>query len=80
MSNNMEEPRNNGAVLNISTIVKAVMLSAGEAKLGALYINAREVIVARNILEEMGLKQPCTPIQCNNSMAIGVMNNNIQPK
>jgi hypothetical protein len=34
-------PRNNGAVLNISQIIKAVMSSAAEAELGALFINAK---------------------------------------
>jgi hypothetical protein len=37
----MEEiPINNQAVLNILQIIKAVMSSAAEAKLGALFINA----------------------------------------
>ena len=31
--------RNNGAVLNISQIIKSVMSSAAEAELGGLYIN-----------------------------------------
>ncbi len=43
-SANVDDPPNNGAVLNISKILKAVMSSAAEAKLGALYINAREAI------------------------------------
>jgi hypothetical protein len=34
-------PRNNGAVLNISQIIKAVMSSAAEAELGALFINTK---------------------------------------
>ena len=80
MSSNTKDPKNNGVVLNIFTIVKAVMSSAAEAELGVLYINAREAIVAWNILQEMGHKQPRTPIQCDNSTAIGVMNNKIQPK
>jgi hypothetical protein len=43
-SSNMDDPPNNGAVLNISKILKAVMSSAAKAKLGALYINSREAI------------------------------------
>ena len=34
-------PTNKEAVLNISQIIKAVMLSAAEAQLGALFINAK---------------------------------------
>ncbi len=37
-SANVDNPPNNGAVLNISKILKAVMSSAAEAKLGAFYI------------------------------------------
>jgi hypothetical protein len=32
------------------------------------------------LLEEMGHKQPKTPIQTDNSTAFGVVNNNIQPR
>ncbi len=76
----MDDSPNNGAVLNISKIPKAVMSSAAEAKLGALYINAREAIPMQHLLEEMGHKQPPTPIQTDNSTALGVITNNIQPR
>jgi len=56
------------------------MSSAAEAELGALYINAREAIPMRLLLEEMGHKQPPTPIQTDNSTAHGVVTNNIQPR
>ncbi len=79
-SADVEDPPNNGAVLNISKILKAVMSSAVEAKLGALYINAREAIPMRHLLKEIGHKQPPTPIQTNNSTAHGVITNNIQPR
>jgi hypothetical protein len=64
----------------VSQIIKAVMSSAAEAELGALYINAREAVPARKTLEEMGHKQPRTPMQTDNSTALGVVTNNIQPK
>jgi hypothetical protein len=44
MSNNAEHPLNNGAVLNIAQIIKAVMSSSAESELGALYINAKEAV------------------------------------
>ena len=37
---NEDIPINNGAVLNLLQIIKAVMSLAAEAKLGALFINA----------------------------------------
>eukprot|EP00804_Cyclotella_cryptica_P031354 CCRYP_012174-RD/>CCRYP_012174-RD protein AED:0.45 eAED:0.45 QI:0/-1/0/1/-1/0/1/0/121 len=44
LSEDDTSPQNNGAVLTLAQIIKPVMSSAAEAKLGALYINAREVI------------------------------------
>jgi hypothetical protein len=79
-TNNMEDPPNNGAVLNVSKILDKVMSSAAEAELGALYVNAREAVPMRHLLEEMGHKQPKTPIQTDNSMASGVVNSTIQPR
>jgi hypothetical protein len=78
-SADVDDPPNNGAVLNISKILKAFMSSVAKAKLGALYINAREAIPMRHLLEEMGHKQPPTPIQSDNSTAHGVITNNMQP-
>ena len=51
------------------------MSSAAEAELGALYINAREAVHIRNILEEIGHPQPPAPIQIDNSTAERVVNN-----
>ena len=67
MSNNSAIPPNNVAVINIAQIIKSIMSSAEEAKLGALFINYRKVILARNALEEMGHKQLPTPMQTDNT-------------
>jgi hypothetical protein len=75
-----EDPANNGAVLNLAQLIKAVMSSAAEAELGALYINAQEAVPQRTTLVEMGHKQPQTPMQTTNTTALGVVNNNIQPR
>jgi len=80
LSSNAAIPRNNGAVLNIAHIIKHVMTSATEAELAALYIMAREAVYIRIILEEMGHKQPPTPLQTDNSMAEAVINGKIAPK
>jgi hypothetical protein len=73
-------PRNNGVVLTLTQIIKPVMSSATDAELGALYINAWEVIPQRHLLTELGHQQPPTPIQIDNSTALGVVTNIIQPK
>jgi hypothetical protein len=55
----MEEiPINNGAVLNILQIIKAVMSSTAEAKLGACFINAKMAVSMRRTLKELGHPQP----------------------
>ena len=48
MSNNAEVPSNNGSIHNVAQIIKAVMFSAAEAVLGALFINAREAVHIRH--------------------------------
>ena len=58
----------------ITKIIKAVMSSAVEAKLGELFINCKELIPARQVLEEMGHTQPPTPMQIYNTTAHGVVN------
>ena len=80
MSNSSPLPPNNGAMLTISQIIKAVMSSIAEAELGALFINTREGMYTMKMLEEMVHKQDQTPMQIENSMVEGVINKNIQPK
>jgi len=64
----------------MSTIIKAVMSSAAEAELGALFLNAKEAVIIRQILTEMGHPKPRTPIQTDNTTAEAVINNRVQPK
>jgi hypothetical protein len=58
MAGTEEIPINNGAVLNISQIIKAVMSSTAEAKLGALFINAK---TAMSIFRPQILTSPDDP-------------------
>jgi hypothetical protein len=55
MASTEEIPINNGAVLNILQIIKAVMSSAAEAKLGALFINAKTAVSIQRTLKELAL-------------------------
>ena len=80
LSEQVEDPKLNGAILNISQIIKNVMSSSAEAETGALYLNATNAIPIRQILNEMGHKQGRTPIQTDNSTAGGYVNKTIQPK
>ena len=80
MASDIAIPKNNGAIHTVAQIIKTVMSSAAEAELGALYINCREEIPARHLLEAMGHHQYPTPMQTDNSTALGVVTNKIQPK
>jgi hypothetical protein len=80
MSANDDIPTYNGAVLNISQIIRAVMSSAAEAELGALFINAKTAVSMRHTLKGMGHPQPRTPIQMNNKTANDLLTNKITPK
>ena len=80
LSSDDKIPANNGAVHTVAKIIKAVMSSAAEAELGAMYINAREAVYFRQALDIMGHPQPPTPMQIDNSTADGVVNNKVQPK
>ena len=78
LTNDTNIPPNNGAVLNIAHIIRHVMSSATESELAAIYIIACKAIYIHIILEEMGHKQPPTPVQTNNAMAEAVTNGKVQ--
>ena len=80
LSSDTTIPPNNGAVLNIAHIIKNIMSSATKAELAGLYIMARKAVYIRIILEELGHKQPPTPLQTDNAMADAFINGKIQPK
>ncbi len=70
----------NGAVLTITTIIKFVMALAAKAELAALFSAAHKMVPHRQTLINKGWPQPCSPIQTDNSTAIGVTNNTLVPK
>jgi hypothetical protein len=70
----------NGALLIISKVLKHVMSSAAEAEVGAVFINAKEVAVLRTTLEELGHKQPPTPMETDNTTDTGYSNSTIKQK
>jgi hypothetical protein len=68
----------NGAILNTATIMHNALASAVKAERGALFNNTKTAVALRNTLEEMGHKQPPTPLQVKNSMAVGFDNNQLK--
>ena len=68
----------NGAIFVFCGILKIVVASAAEAELGALFLNCKEGKVLRLTLEEMGHRQPPTPVHCNNLTATGIANDTVK--
>jgi hypothetical protein len=60
------------------TIMRFVVASAAEAKLGALYDNCQTGMIFRLMLNKMGHSQPKTPVHCDNATAVGIANNSIK--
>eukprot|EP00957_Ditylum_brightwellii_P089696 6831256-Ditylum_brightwellii.AAC.1 len=54
------------------------MASAAEAELGALFENAKEAVLLRTPLTELGHQQPATTIQVDNSTTHRIVNSNIR--
>jgi hypothetical protein len=77
LSNDDPIPQSNGPVQSSSTVLRSVYASAGEAETAALFKCAQDMVPLRNALEEMGWKQPKSPIQVDNSTAEGFVNNTI---
>ena len=73
-------PTMNGAILVACTTMREVISSAVEAKLGAFLHNGKAVAPICTTLEELGHTQPPTPLQTNNTTAIGISSNNIKQK
>ena len=71
LSENDSKPKLNGPIFKIAQIIKTVMASAAEAEMEVLFITAKKMIPLRNKLIEMVWPQPQTPIQTDNSTAVG---------
>eukprot|EP00978_Attheya_sp_CCMP212_P014720 scaffold37660_cov32-Attheya_sp.AAC.1 len=60
--------------------MKVVLASATEAELGAAFFAAKDGVLCRTILEEMGHPQPPTPLQVDNSCAVDIVNNTVKQR
>jgi hypothetical protein len=57
-----------------------VVSYVAEAKLGALFVNAKEGTVTRTTLAEMGHTQDSTELKTDNTTSDGINNNTVQQK
>ena len=58
ISSDKENPPNNGAVLNLSTITRSVMSSSAKAELGILFLNAKTALTMSKTLGDLVHPQP----------------------
>ena len=72
------EPALNGIVYVVCKILGNIMASAAEAELGDLFLNCQEAVPIQLTLEEMGYPQPPTPVQVENSTALGIATGTIK--
>ena len=70
----------NGPVHVVCQILRNVMSSTAEAKLVALLDTCKDATAIRTALAEMGWPQPPTPVQTDNSTAVGLVHNTIRQK
>ncbi len=68
----------NGAIHITCTILKLFAVSAADAKLGALFLNAQEAKILCLTLDELDHPQPATPIRIDNTTTVGIVNNTIK--
>ena len=75
-----KNPKNNGLIHTVCTIIKNIMLSAPEAKIAAAFLTTKDVMPIRIALTEMGHEQPATPLHTGISTAHGFLNETIKQK
>jgi hypothetical protein len=73
-------PPPNGAVHTVCKTLRNVMASAAECELGSLFYNCQEAVPMRHALIEMGHPQPATPVQTDNTTALGIVNSSIRQR
>ncbi len=69
----------NDAILSLAQTIKFIMVSAAKSELKGLFITACKMIPHRQTLIAMGWPQHKSPIQMDNSTAVGVTNKTIVP-
>jgi hypothetical protein len=79
-NNKNDKKLTNRAILIVSKVLKHMMVSAAEQEIGAVIINAKEGAVLRTTLEELGHKQPPTPMETDNTTATGYSKGTIKQK
>ena len=73
-------PTNNGTIHTLCQIIKTVLSSEAEAKIGATFLNSKDTLLICKTLEELGRPQPPTPMQVYNTTSVVFAKNTINQK
>jgi hypothetical protein len=73
-------PMPNGAVHILCKILVEICSSASEAEMASLFHNGKEACPLVVTLEELGHKQPPTPLETDNSVSSGIANDTVKQK
>jgi hypothetical protein len=68
----------NGPILTISTVYKNVLSNVMEAEVAGTFLNAKEGVNVRNILNSIGHPQPRTPLLTKNLTTFGIVSGKIK--
>jgi hypothetical protein len=73
-------PMMNGPVHVHCSIMPMIVSSAAEAETGGAYYNGKDTVPLRTALKEMGHPQGATPMECDNTTAVGIINDTIRQR
>ena len=76
----MTLPTNNIPIHTLCKIIKTVMSSATETKIGATFLNTKDALPIQTTLEELKHHQPPNPMQVDNTAAVAFSNSIIKHK
>ena len=68
----------NGAFHTLCSILRFVVASAAEAKLGAFFLSCQEGMIFKSTLDDLGHPQPKILVHCDNVTAVSITNNTIK--
>jgi hypothetical protein len=80
LTNKGDKEFNNGAILNLASIIKHAMSLASEEKILDLYYRCKIAVPIQTMLDKLGHTQPMKPIMTDNITAQGLTVGTMTPK
>ena len=74
------KPSLNAPILVECKTIRHVVASSAEAETGGLFLNAQNILPIRHTLEQLGHKQPPTPLKTDNSTAYNFVTKNMKQR